>query len=241
MKTLHLEGSAEAVVRSGLLLYRAAIKKARVKDEELTLDTAEHDDLDEMAKSILTELGWKPKEKGGRVEVTGGPDGLEGQLGMFDGGKPAAPEVKTAVVQCFGCSGKFVVPSGHGFYRCPTCSCVHRVTTDDEGVVYRLSEAEVMPAEIRALAEQRDAKEPALTEEQVTALDTWLAEHPEHVRLESEIVTGGELAPAAPEEDEATEDRDSPPDDAGAADEDLEPDAGDGDLEDDDDEDDAAA
>lgn len=190
-KTLHLEGSAETIVRNGLLLYREAIKKAKKKDEELGLEVDGHDESDGIAKDILTQLGWKPKAEKGRVEVTGGDD--PAQLDLTAG---IVPQV-FGVVQCFGCSRRFTVPPGHGFYACPDCSCIHRVTSSDDGTVYRLAEINRMPDDIAELHGRRRAGNP-LSESEIELLDSWIATHPDYMSPLDELNVGGEL-PAVPE------------------------------------------
>lgn len=185
---LHLEGLPEEAVKLGLVALRDKIKKAVKANEELERPTDDLEELDEAAKDLLDQLGYKEPEKGKKANVgeVVRDDPKQGKLPLEFKPGPRAR------VTCNGCGRRFGLPVGEARRKCPDCGMIQLVVSDEDGNVFRQRTLVEPPDEIRTLIVKRDTDDmPPLNPAEQKTLDAWLAEHPDFI-LHAELVEAGD-------------------------------------------------
>lgn len=142
---LNLSGRSELAVRMALIAYQAELTKVKKKEEDNGVDTTSTEELLAEAKDILSQLGWKPKEKGGAEVVRDeGPSlfdrpDAESDSGDLLAGPGATKGPKVFDVQCpsLSCREKFQARGTTA--TCPKCAEVYEILADEDGEVVRLN------------------------------------------------------------------------------------------------------
>lgn len=176
---LHVEGLPLVVLTQALITYRAELKKARKKDEDMGIPTQSHQDRDRAAHDLLDQIGWKPKDtSAGKIEVVDDKRQIPLPLGDQNDGA----RVVQAKVQCLACSRMFAVPVGDVTRSCPDCGTTHRVKADATGEVVYHKDLVKAPDEIAAMLKRKLTEgEKPLSMLEEKRLELWLKENPDYV------------------------------------------------------------
>jgi predicted RNA-binding Zn-ribbon protein involved in translation (DUF1610 family) len=188
METLTFEvqdpEQARSVLKHCLLVAAGVAKKARKKDEELGLDTTEHELFEVETKRFLKQLGWTAK--GERAED---PAQLD-----FTKDAAAAGVRRGPRVDCTTCATGFAVPVGEKQRRrCPGCGDVYEVTSDEDGVVTFMKKREQMPTKIAELWSKAKQKL-KLSKVHRHELDEWLGANPDWIESPELVERGARVA-----------------------------------------------
>lgn len=177
---------ARHVLVHSLQIGRATAKKARKKDEELGLDTTEHERFEAEAKRLLGALGHGEGHDPRQMDWTKDQNAAAAE-------RPAAVKAR---IDCIGCKRLFAVPSGAEVdVACPDCGTVHQVSSSEDGTLFRIRERPQMPTHIAELwIKRKDPKTHGkLTKNMTRTLDAWLNEERNALWIEAaELVARGE-------------------------------------------------
>jgi Zn finger protein HypA/HybF involved in hydrogenase expression len=189
MKSLHVEGLAEDVLVVALVEHRDSLDKLKKKLREKHLGVVDVEARDNVAREILNELGWVPKDTSkSTVEVT---DPRQGELPIGAPGGSADAAVPKARATC-ECGRQFTAPAGQHLRACPDCGLVYRVTSDDRGELLSEVRLETPTIELLELiTRERTPGTKPLSALEKKILAKWRKEHTERCE-EPELVARGE-------------------------------------------------
>lgn len=140
--TLHLKGRYEEVVRLALIKHLATLEALTKTERAAGAATVDTDELIEITKDLLQQLGYVPEEKvrsKGNAEVTRA-DPAQMSLGDVAAAEPTVkgePEPKVFQVECLDCKEKFQARGTS--CTCPKCGATFGILADEFGEVVRLT------------------------------------------------------------------------------------------------------